>query len=259
MKRKKALLASIKKGLWEWQLLIRHRAFVSPKTQRDIVDNFHRFYYDSHLLGNSWEKISWLGTRTHKCPFDFWIYQEIINKVRPAMIIECGTKFGGGALFLASMCDLVNNGEIVTIDIKEQKGRPDHERITYLTGSSTSDEIVGKVCQLAKGKEPVLVILDSDHRKGHVLREMEIYGDLVTPGSYMIVEDTNMNGHPVYPEFGPGPMEAVQDFLRTHRQFVVDKSQEKLYLTFNPSGYLRKVYSNGATYHDGIREIVKIT
>ena len=85
-----------------------------------------------------------------------------------------------------------------------------------------------------------MVILDSDHSRDHVLRELELYAPLVTPGCYVVVEDTNVNGHPVVPRFGPGPMEAVQEYLATTDAFEVDRSREKLLLTFNPSGYLRR-------------------
>jgi cephalosporin hydroxylase len=70
---------------------------------------------------------------------------------------------------------------------------------------------------------------------------MRAYGPMVTSGSYLIVEDTCVNGHPVLPEHGPGPMEAVEEFLEETKDFVVDRSMEKHYLTFNPKGYLRKV------------------
>ena len=49
-----------------------------------------------------------------------------------------------------------------------------------------------------------------------------------------------MNGHPVRPDHGPGPMEAVETFLKENRDFAVDASREKLLLTFNPRGYLRR-------------------
>ncbi len=87
----------------------------------------------------------------------------------------------------------------------------------------------------------MLVILDSDHSKRHVLDELRTYSQFVGEGSYIIVEDTNVNGHPVLPEFGPGPMEAIQDFLKENKDFAVDGSKEKFYMTFNPKGYLRRV------------------
>jgi cephalosporin hydroxylase len=144
-------------------------------------------------------------------------------------------------LFFASLFDLIGKGEIVTIDVKDVKERPKHERITYLLGSSTSKEIVEQVRRLVSNKGTIMVILDSDHHKEHVLNELRIYGDLVTEASYLIVEDTNINGHPVYPDFGAGPMEAVEEFLKENKNFVVDASKEKFYLTFNPRGYLRRI------------------
>ncbi len=127
------------------------------------------------------------------------------------------------------------------MDIENKEDRPKHTRVTYLLGSSTSKEIVEKVQSFIRSKDEIVVILDSDHHKEHVLRELEIYSKFVTKGSYIIVEDTNINGHPVEPEFGPGPMEAVKEFLKDNKDFVIDKSREKFLLTFNPNGYLKKI------------------
>lgn len=86
-----------------------------------------------------------------------------------------------------------------------------------------------------------MVILDSDHSQSHVAKELASYPEFVTRGSYLIVEDTAVNGHPVAREHGPGPMEALDDFLKTNNSFEIDRSREKFLLTFNPRGYLRKV------------------
>ena len=83
-----------------------------------------------------------------------------------------------------------------------------------------------------------MVILDSDHTCEHVLSELRLYSDLVTPGSYLVVEDTNVNGHPVDPSFEPGPHEAVELLLPDHPDFTPDTECEKFFLTFNPGGYL---------------------
>jgi cephalosporin hydroxylase len=87
----------------------------------------------------------------------------------------------------------------------------------------------------------VMVVLDSDHHRDHVLEEMRSYGPLVTRGSYLVVEDTCVNGNPVEEGFGPGPMEAVDEFLREDARFAVDRGAEKFMMTFNPRGYLRRV------------------
>ena len=166
---------------------------------------------------------------------------EIIFEIKPDVIIECGTAKGGSALFLASMCDLVKNGKVITIDIKNIKGLPQHRRIKYLIGSSTSKEIIEKIKSLIRKNDKVMVVLDSNHTKPHVLNELRLYNKLVTKGNYLIVEDTQLNGHPVMTQFGPGPMEAVESFLKGNKDFIVDKTKEKFYMTWNPNGYLKKI------------------
>jgi cephalosporin hydroxylase len=165
-------------------------------------------------------------------------------ETRPDLIIETGTNMGGSALFLASMCDLLSNGEIVTIDIGERPDRPDHPRITYLLGSSTDPDVLAQLTSKLESANRVMVILDSDHSEGHVFDELTTLGPLVTPGCYLIVEDTIVNGNPVLPDFGPGPAEAVTRYLNDRQSlFVVDSSREKFHLTFNPGGYLRRTDS----------------
>jgi cephalosporin hydroxylase len=156
------------------------------------------------------------------------------------VILECGTARGGSALFFASMLDIVGRGRVVSVDVVEREGRPQHERIEYLTGSSVAPDILERIRTSVDGSECVLAFLDSDHTMAHVLQELRAYSVFVTPGSYLIVEDTNINGHPVAPRFGPGPMEAVDAFLTENDEFEIDPRGEKFHLTFNPRGYLRK-------------------
>lgn len=212
-----------------------------PGAKDDVVSKFHNLYYDSNVFGGTWRSTKFLGVPAQKCPFDLFVYQEILSELKPDVIIECGTAFGGGALFLASICDLLHHGQVITIDITNTRLSPDHERITYLLGSSTDDAIVDIVKERVKGKEKVLVILDSDHSEAHVKKELDIYHQFVTKGSYLIVEDSNVNGNPVNPEHGPGPMEAAVAFRKENKDFEVDKSREKHYITFNPDGYLRRI------------------
>jgi cephalosporin hydroxylase len=143
------------------------------------------------------------------------------------------------------MCELIGHGRVITIDLYPKPNRPEHERLTYLSGSSTDPEIMRNVTERIRDEAgesaSVLVILDSDHTREHVLDELRLYAPLVTLGSYVIVEDTQLNGHPVWPDFGPGPMEAVDIFLSESDDFVIDKAREKFYLTWNPRGYLKRV------------------
>jgi cephalosporin hydroxylase len=207
-----------------------------PRVERTVTALFHRMYYGSP--DRTWDNTTWLGTPMLKCPLDLWVYQELLCRVRPDVILETGTNQGGSAHYLASICDLLGNGRVVTVDISSEWERPEHPRITYLQGSSTAPEVLDEMVAAASGT--VMVILDSDHSAAHVLDELIAYCPLVTPGSYLIVEDTNVNGHPAAPGWGPGPMEALERFLPSHPEFTSDADCEKLFLTFNPRGYLRR-------------------
>ncbi len=213
----------------------------TQQSEQDVITSFNKLYYDSHLSGKTWAKTNFLGVGLQKCVADLWVYQEIISERTPDLIIECGTAAGGSALYLASICDLVHNGRVISIDIEGRSNLPKHDKITYLTGSSTSEEILRTVGNSLTENDRVMVILDSDHTRNHVLNELRAYGPLVTKNDYLIVEDTNINGHPVRSDFGPGPMEAVHDFLQECQDFIVDHREEQLLVTFNPRGYLKRI------------------
>ena len=127
----------------------------------------------------------------------------------------------------------------MTID-RQQRGTLDHPRVTQLVGDALAPEILHAVAERATRAKRVLVVLDDDHSAPHVLAELAAYGPLVTPGNYLVVEDTDVNGHPVMPGHGPGPREAVEEFLRTTDDFIVDHGRGKFLLTYFPDGWLRK-------------------
>jgi cephalosporin hydroxylase len=201
-----------------------------------VSESFHQLYYESRV----WKDTHWLGVPVQKLPLDLWIYQEILYETRPDILVELGTAKGGSAFFFASVFDLLDHGKVVTVDIVAAGDLPEHPRITYLTGSSTAGEIVQRVRDLVGDGKRAMVVLDSDHARDHVLAELRLYADLVAPGCYMVVEDTNINGHPVYDDFGPGPMEALTAFLEEREDFDIDRRREKFFLTFHPNGFLRK-------------------
>lgn len=218
-----------------------YESYIVPALDRTTVEQFQKLYYGLHTQGGTWRNTYWLGVPIMKCPLDLWLYQEMIYEVRPDVIIECGTAFGASALYLASICELVGNGTVITVDIDVRPNRPDHARIVYITGSSTDPTSVEKIKEHIRPDSSVMVILDSDHSKDHVLRELYTYGGMVTPGSYLVVEDTILNGHPVVPDHGPGPMEAMREYLQVDRSFLTDGEKGKFLMTFNAKGYLKKI------------------
>ena len=212
--------------------------------EQEIINDFNMVYYVNN--DQTWKNTNWMGVSLQKFPTDLWIYQEILYEVRPDLIIETGTLYGGSAYYMAHLCDVLGNGRIITIDNNAygdniKTARPFHQRISYVFGSSTDPEIVKRVKDSINPNMRVLVVLDSDHSKSHVLNEMNIYNKFVTKDSYLIVEDSNINGHPVVVGFGPGPYEAIDEFLSTNTEFIADRSKEKFMLTSNPKGYLKKI------------------
>jgi cephalosporin hydroxylase len=196
--------------------------------------------HDALYLSDAWTQATWLGAQALKNPLDLWVYQEIVFETKPDLIVETGTYRGGSALYLATICDLVGAGEVISIDIEPVRDDyPEHPRITYLGGRSSTDHgVLAEVRARAAGRN-TLVILDSDHSQRHVEAELEAYTPLVPVGGYVIVEDSNIGQ--IRKDLLPGPLEAIERFLQTRGEFEIDRSREKFLITFNPSGYLRRM------------------
>jgi cephalosporin hydroxylase len=190
---------------------------------------------------NNFYSASWLGQPILQNTLDLWTIQETIAFVRPELLIECGTYQGGSSLFFANLFDLMGKGQVVTIDI-ERKHNLSHPRITYLIGSSTSEEVLAVVRKKAAAcTGPVMVILDSDHSRDHVRRELECYAPLVTPGSYCLVQDGVIDTTSVFRSDRPGPLPAIEDFLRSSDAFEIDTERcERFLITHHPKGWLRR-------------------
>lgn len=214
--------------------------FPLSTTDQKVLDDFHNLYFRLNekkpgLL------LSWLGYQTGKLPGDLWIYQELIFRLRPEVIIECGTHKGGSALFLSHICEIVGSGKVVSIDLYRRDGRPIHKLLSYFIGSSTDQSVYDSVKKEIGCQSKVLVILDSDHTKEHVSRELALYSPLVPVGGYIVVEDSFLNGHPSHVTFGSGPMEAIEEFIANNRNFVIDRSLEKFLFTLNRKGFLKRI------------------
>ena len=209
---------------------------VGKRLDRAAVSRAHDVLYRS----DAWTDATWLGAQALKNPLDLWVYQEIMAETRPELVVETGTYRGGSAFFLASICDLLGAGEVLSLDIEPVRDDyPEHARITYFGGrSSTDPEVVAEVRARAEGKR-TLVILDSDHSRAHVEAELAEYAPLVPVGGYVIVEDSNIGQ--IREDLLPGPLEAIEAFLGRTDAFEIDRSREKFLITFNPSGYLRRV------------------
>ena len=142
---------------------------------------------------------SWFGRPIIQLPEDIVRIQEVIYRVKPDVIIETGIAHGGSLIFYASLCKAMGCGRVIGVDIEirphNRAAIEAHELASYITlleGNSTNPEIVSSVKSRIQPGESVLVILDSNHTKAHVLHELDAYHDLVSLGSYIVATDGSM-------------------------------------------------------------------
>jgi len=186
--------------------------------------------------------LTWLGQPVWQNVLDLWTIQETLWEVQPELLIECGTNRGGSAYFCARLFDLMGKGRIVTIDVQKMH-ELSHPRIEFLIGSSVSDAIVGQVGRaVASTQGPILVMLDSDPSAPHVRQEMELYAPFVTARSFLHVQDGVIDKLEIFRHGRPGPLAAIEEFLRAHPEFEVDLARsERFLITHHPKGWLRRM------------------
>ena len=188
----------------------------------------------------AWKRTTWLGRAIESAPTDLIAYQQAIASVRPDFIVEAGTGDGARTYFLASICDLLDHGHVVSVGEGLSEDLPAHPRITYVDGALDSDTTLSRIRGLIGSGTRTLVVLGSREKAEPTRRLFALYSPLVSVGSYLIVTDTIVNGHPVWTGFGPGPHEALSTLLQRHGEFYADPELERFGLTFNPGGFLKR-------------------
>ena len=212
-----------------------------PEKPLPVPEDLRVDFTDAFWRSLTWQSTTWLGRTVARPPSDLVVYQELIASVRPDWVIETGTGDGGRAHFLATICDLVGHGRVLTIG-REGAVPPDHPRVVHVArdplGPHTVDDVRGVV-----GDAPhALVIIGTRSNNTQTLRQFERYAPFVPVGSYVVIEDTIVNGHPVWPAFGPGPAEAIKAIMNTTGDFAPDPSRERFGVTFNPGGFLKRIH-----------------
>ena len=199
---------------------------------------------------------SWMGRPIIQYPQDMIAMQEIIWELKPDLIIETGIAHGGSLIYYASILELIGKGEVLGIDIdirehnkKEIEKHPMYKRIKMIQGSAISEETIEQVREEARGKQSILVCLDSNHTHEHVLQELNLYSPLVSPNSYIVVFDTIVENLPegYFSQKRPwgisnNPFTAVTEFLSKNKDFEIDHSiDNKLLISVAPGGYLKRI------------------
>ena len=222
------------------------------------------------LLSNLWIKAAaehrlmyeptWLGRPIIQFPNDIVAIQELLWKLQPDVVIETGVAHGGSLILSASILELIGKGKVVGIDIEIRRhnreaieAHPLIHRIELIEGSSISDETMVAVHQAIGDAKSVIVFLDSNHSESHVMRELELYSPLVSPGSYIVAHDGAQGWVWEIPHGKPGwkvdnPLGAIHKFLASHPEFIIDPSLTRFGITSSPDGWLKRINSTGDSH-----------
>lgn len=214
------------------------------------------------MLGNLWTKSAaehrlmyehtWLGRPIIQFPTDIVAIQELLWRIKPDVVVETGIAHGGSLVLSASILELIGKGKVIGIDVDIRQhnrealdAHPLRRRIELIEGSSIADETFAVIRESVGAAKTVLVFLDSNHTEAHVYREMELYGALVTPGSYMVAHDGAQawvwdipRGKPEWKD--DHPLAAIHRYLSTHPEFMIDPHWTRLGITSSPDGWLQK-------------------
>ena len=199
-----------------------------------IIKDFTDLYYEKSA--QTWGNTRWRGVPVLKTPTDLWIYQELFEQIRPDLVIETGTCYGGSTLFMRDMLNTIfKSGHLISVDITHEHvaSKAKAEGIEYILGSSTDDAVIARIKKYINDAyaQRIIIMLDSDHSKAHVLKELALYAPLVTVGGVLVIEDTNVEG----------PFQAVEEWAPQHPEFRMEPMCEKFLLTFNRGGYFERV------------------
>ncbi len=217
-----------------------------------------------HWLRVAWAQkysytFSWLGRPMIQLPEDVLRMQEVVYRLQPDVIVETGIAHGGSLVFYASLCALIGKGRVIGVDIEirphNRAAIEAHELKPYITlieGSSTDPGVRDQVKALIAPGERVMVLLDSNHTYEHVSAELRLYADLVTPGSYLVVQDGIMydlwdvpGGQPDWAHDNPTRAATEfavgrPDFIQESPAWVFNESPLREGLTHWPAGWLRR-------------------
>ena len=202
---------------------------------------YFRWFYDTGV----WKNMHYRGVRILKTPSDLWNYQEIFFEHDIEWVVETGTRHGGSALYFADLLAMKGSrGRVISVDVSgEANAVGRYDTIDFVIRDSGSADTAARIAaMLPPERGRVFMILDADHSAAHVLRELEQLVPLLRSGDYLVVEDTCVNGRPVRPDFGPGPYEALEEYLaRSPGVLAVDTARERKFgYTAAPGGYLIK-------------------
>lgn len=234
---------------------VRNYSLGSPEAFEIITKAWLRTGWDNKYV----YAFSWLGRPIIQLPEDIIRVQEVLYRVRPDVVIETGVAHGGSLILYASLCKIMGHGRVIGVDIEirphNRRAIEAHELAPYITlieGSSIDPVVVSEVGKSVRPEEQSFVMLDSNHTKAHVRKELDAYAEFVKSGSYIVAADGIMGDLTGAPRTQPdwlwnNPRAAAAEFVIDHPEFVLEEpswpfneSNLSKNVTYWPGAWLKK-------------------
>lgn len=202
-----------------------------------IPEELSLAYLEAYWESGGAQETRWLGRPVRRTAADLVAYQELLARIRPEHVVVVHRGEAELALYLATICELLGHGSVVAVG-PPIDAAPEHARLRYVDGESLEPETAARVKEIVGDGGPVVLFLAARASAAVTGAQFRLYSPLVPIDSYAVVEDTIVNGRPVWPEFGPGPGDVP---LRFSGIFTVDRSFERFGPSFNRDGYVRRI------------------
>lgn len=204
------------------------------------MDNSYELTFENIVEG--YHKVTYRGIKMIKNPFDYVLYQMILNEVKPDLVIEIGTNYGGSALYISDILNTIGNGIVHTIDINNfplDDLITKNKRIKRFFDGYQSYDLLN-----CEGFEKVLVIDDGSHMYDECIEILDKFKNVVSLNSYFIVEDGCLINIGLSKEYNGGPIRAIDEFIDKNDNFIIDRTWCDFFgknVTFNTNGFLKKI------------------
>ncbi len=182
-----------------------------------------------------------------KCPFDVVLYMQLIGRLKPATIIEIGTREGGSAQWFRDMSMAHGvDARVISVDVKPPEATGDG-RVTFLKGNaialgeSLPDDLLRSL------PRPWLISEDSAHTYEACSAVLNYFDSYLTSGDYIVIEDGVIEFLPGegYKRLENGPNRAVTAFLAERgADYDIDSALCDHFgynVTYNPNAWLRRL------------------
>jgi cephalosporin hydroxylase len=202
---------------------------------------------------------SYLGVPLSKFPEDLRVYEHLLWRTTPDVVVELGGQAGGSALwFRDRLRTLAAYGRVaaprvVSVDLDVSVARANlaevdphyADSIVLLEGDVQDPALRAEVGRHLPAGAHCMVVEDSAHVEATTRAALELYSDLVPPGGLFVVEDgcVDVEWMRLGEDWPRGVLPALRAWLATPQgaAFRMRRELELYGVSCHPEGFLERV------------------